>query len=195
VRYSAGKVLFGFVPYQVNVGYRNCEDLKSRFSTETDLVVLALWHGRGFGTGREKLVLPAAPANIKWALSFLDDDLKKKIARFIRNHRPPHKNRVVIFRGALSEPVRKLPEPSVCVVIPTIPTKYFVEEVIYGGFANQQIVVNFSSCGNLPAPPFSVGQRMIVFAVEAPSSEGYGDLGLVVAPQQMALVKAELHPK
>jgi len=36
---------------------------------------------------------------------------------------------------------------------------------------------------------------MIVFADAAPSSEGYGDLGLVVAPQQMALVKTELHAK
>ena len=43
------------------------------------------------------------------------------------------------------------------------------------------------ACSNLPDPPIRAGQHMIVFAfVSQWQSQVYGDLNLLVAPEQMA---------
>jgi hypothetical protein len=195
VRYSVGNVFFGFAPPDpVKVGYRSCKKPSTKYPPGTDLVVLANYDGQGFGLGREQLVWRPTQANIKRAQSLLNEDAKRRIERFMRHSGRRHNNQVVAFEGTLFELPPKLPEPTVCRILPTIRTKYDVQDVIHGELADKQIVVNFSFCGNLPDPPFRVGQRMIVLAISQ-ESHVHGDLRLVFAPEQLGLVKSALHPK
>jgi hypothetical protein len=70
---------------------------------------------------------------------------------------------------------------------------YYVEQILHGEWTDKQMVVHFGACSNLPDPPIRTGQHMIVFAfVSQWQSQVYGELNLLVAPEQMALVKATL---
>jgi hypothetical protein len=111
----------------------------------------------------------------------------------MHHHGPPHNNRVVVFEGVVRDPVPHLQEPIVCKTQPIFAVNYDVEQILHGEWTDKQMVVHFGACSNLPDPPIRAGQHMIVFAfVSQWQSQVYGELNLLVAPEQMAQVKAML---
>ena len=195
ITYSVETVLFGFAPpNRVKVAYPKCGRFGSGFSSQDELLVLAVPSGKDSWTSQKELILPATPANLQKAQTFLNADLKNRISRYMRHHgRPYHNNRVVVFVGTAREPVPHLQEPIVCKVQPIFPINYDLEQVLHGEWTDKKIIVHFGACFNLPDPPIRAGQRMIVFATVSQSrSQVYGDLNLLFAPEQMAQVKAAL---
>ncbi len=195
ITYSVETVPFGFAPpNRVKVAYPKCGRFGSGFSSQDELLVLAVPSGKDSWTSQKELILPATPANLQKAQTFLNADLKNRISRYMRHHgRPYHNNRVVVFVGTAREPVPHLQEPIVCKVQPIFPINYDLEQVLHGEWTDKKITVHFGACFNLPDPPIRAGQRMIVFATVSQSrSQVYGDLNLLFAPEQMAQVKAAL---
>jgi hypothetical protein len=195
ITYSVKTVLFGFVPPdRVTVTYPKCDPLGARFSSQGDALVLTVISRKDFWVSEKELMLPAAAANLQQAQTFLNADLKNRISQYMRDHGPPrHNNRVVVFEGIVRDPVPHMQEPIVCTVQPIFPVNYDVEQVLRGDWTDKKMVVHFGACFNLPDPPIRVGQRTIVFAfVSDWQSQVYGDLNLLIAPEQMAQVKAAL---
>ena len=130
------------------------------FSSQDELLVLAVPSGKDSWTSQKELILPATPANLQKAQTFLNADLKNRISRYMRHHgRPYHNNRVVVFVGTAREPVPHLQEPIVCKVQPSSPINFDVEQVLHGEWTDKKITVHFGACFNLPDPPIRVGQR------------------------------------
>ena len=158
------------------------------------MLVLAKFYRPDLCGSRKELVVPATPANLRRAQSLLNADLKKKISRYMRDHRSPrHKIRVLVFEGTVRDPVPHSQYPMPCKEQVNVPIDYDVEQVLHGDWTDPRMVVYFGVCFNLPDPPIRVGQRMIVFAyVSAWQSRVYGFLSLLFAPEQMPQVKAAL---
>jgi hypothetical protein len=194
VTYSVSTVLFGFAPSgQVKVAYPGCTKSDVPHSYPGEVLVLATFNGPDLWGSRKELVLPVSPANLRKAQSLLNGNLSARIARYMRHHGPPHNNRVVVFEGAVRDSVPHNQQPVACKEQMLVPINYDVEQVLHGDWTDKQIVVHFGFCFNLPDPPIRTGQRMIVFAyVSRRESQVYGELNLLVAPDQMAQVKAAL---
>jgi hypothetical protein len=192
--YSVSTVLFGFAPPgRVKVAYPGCAKSQAPHSYAGEVLVLATFYGHDLWGSRGELILPATRTNIREVQSLLSADLKRRISRYMHHHGHPHNNRVVVFEGVVRDPVPHLQEPIVCKTQPIFAVNYDVEQILHGEWTDKQMVVHFGACSNLPDPPIRAGQHMIVFAfVSQWQSQVYGELNLLVAPEQMAQVKAML---
>ncbi len=194
ITYSVETVLFGFAPpARVKVVYPNCGRFGSRFSSQDELLVLAVPSGKDSWTSQKELMVPAIPANVQNAQTLLNVDLKNRISEFMRYHGPHQYERVVVFEGTVRNPITDWEKPIDCLKQASSPINYDVEQVLYGDWTEKQIVVNIGICGYLPGLPILQGKRMIVFAaVPQKQSRVYGNLDALFAPEQMAQVKAAL---
>jgi hypothetical protein len=198
ITYSVSTVLFGFAPpSRVKVAYPGCTKSDAPRSYKGDVLVLAMFYRPDLCGSRKELVVPATPANLRRAQSLLNADLKKKISRYMRDHRSPrHKIRVLVFEGTVRDPVPHSQYPMPCKEQVNVPIDYDVEQVLHGDWTDPRMVVYLGVCFNLPAPPIRIGQRMIVFGyVSEWQSRVYGFLSLLFAPEQMPQVKAALGPR
>jgi hypothetical protein len=188
ITYSVETVLFGFAPPdRVKVAYPKC----GRFSSQDELLVLAVPSGKDSWASQKELMVPAIPANLQKAQTLLNVDLKNRISEFMRYHGPHQYERVVVFEGTVRDPITDWEKPIDCLKQACSPMNYDVEQVLYGDWTEKQIVVNIGICGYLPGLPILAGRRMIVFAaVPQKQSRGYGSLDALFAPEQMAQVKA-----
>ena len=193
ITYSVETVLFGFAPSRVEVSYPKCGRLETQFSSQDDVLVLAMSSSENFWASQTELMLPATSADRQKAQALLNLDLKNRISRYMRHHGPPHNNRVVVIEGTVRAPIPHSQEPIICKGQPLFSINYDVEQVLRGDWTDKKMVVYFGVCSNPPDPPIRAGERMIVFAyVSQWRSQVYGDLNLLFAPEQMAQVKAAL---
>jgi hypothetical protein len=121
----------------VKVTYPGCTKSDAPRSYKGDVLVLAMFYRPDLCGSRKELVVPATPANLRRAQSLLNADLKKKISRYMRDHRSPrHKIRVLVFEGTVRDPVPHSQQPMPCKVQPLVPINYDVEQVVRGDWTD-----------------------------------------------------------
>jgi hypothetical protein len=77
---------------------------------------------------------PGNRSELRRAQFLLNADLKKRISRYLRDHRSPrHYQRVLVFEGTVRDPV---PQPMPCKVQPLVPINYDVEQVVRGDWTD-----------------------------------------------------------
>jgi len=191
--YSVETVLFGFAPpNQVKVTYPKCGLSVTRLPSHDDLLVLAVPSGKDTWTSQQELTIPHTPVNVQKAQALLNGELKNRISEFMRYHGAPHHDdRVVAFEGTVRSPITSWEKPIPCLAQTLVPIDYDVEQVLYGDWTEKRMVVNIGICGNVPGLPILAGKRMIVFAAVSRSLT-YGSLYVLIAPHEMAQVKAAL---
>ena len=138
ITYSVSTVLLGFAPpSRVKVTYPGCTKSDAPRSYKGDVLVLAMFYRPDLCGSRKELVVPATAANLRRAQFLLNADLKKRISRYLRDHRSPrHWKRVLVFEGTVRDPVPHSQQPMPCKVQPPVPINYDVEHVLQGDWTD-----------------------------------------------------------
>ena len=124
-------------PSGVKVTYPGCTKSDAPRSYKGDVLVLAMFYRPDLCGSRKELVVPATAANLPRAQFLLNADLKKRISRYLRDHRSPrHWKRVLVFEGTVRDPVPHSQQPMPCKVQPPVPINYDVEQVLRGDWTD-----------------------------------------------------------
>jgi hypothetical protein len=188
VTWSVSKVLVGFDPGdEIQLWHGSCGRLEPEFPRGTEMLVLAV-----AGHGQKELVVPATEDNVRQARKILDTYLRERIKKFVAAHRVGRKISFLVFEGTLVDPGPRHDDTSPCLIngVPSFNTKFDVEQVLQGEWADEHPTIRFRGCDPLS---YQRGQRMVVFAdVYDRPQPGWLYGRFLVPPDQRPQVKAAL---